>query len=100
MRFIIPEGFSPNGYGINDVWKLNIPTALKVTQLVVYNRWGHLVWKPTIIGDIPSTLVWDGRANQGMTFDNEGFVPDGTHFYNIGTDKGDKPLIGYITIAR
>ncbi|MFT4735552.1 MAG: hypothetical protein ACI9K1_002515, partial [Arcticibacterium sp.] len=42
----------------------------------------------------------NGEANQGMRFDNSEFVPDGTYFYYIETEKDDKPLIGFITISR
>jgi uncharacterized repeat protein (TIGR01451 family)/gliding motility-associated-like protein len=100
VNLVIPQGFSPNGDGINDVWKLIVPTGVKVTELEVYNRWGHLVWRPTIIGDVADFILWDGKANQGIRFDSEEYVPDGTYFYNIGTDKGGKPQIGFITIAR
>jgi gliding motility-associated-like protein len=100
VNLIIPEGFSPNEDGVNDVWKLSIPAGVKVTELKVYNRWGHLVWKPAILGDVPSFLVWDGKANQGIRFESNVLVPDGTYFYNIGIDKNDKPLIDFIAIAR
>ena len=99
-NLVIQEGFSPNGDGVNDTWKLDIPTGVKVTEVMMYNRWGHLVWKPLVIGDVATFLEWNGEANQGIRFDSSEFMPDGTYFYHIETDKDDQPLVGFITISR
>ncbi|AWV96802.1 hypothetical protein DJ013_00810 [Arcticibacterium luteifluviistationis] len=100
VQLVMPGGFSPNGDGVNDTWKLNKPTGLKITDIEVYNRWGHLVWRPDNIDDLETIIEWNGVSNQGMRFDSEEFVPDGTYFYNIKTDGVAKPQVGYITIAR
>jgi gliding motility-associated-like protein len=99
-NLVIQEGFSPNGDGVNDTWKLDIPTGVKVTEVKIYNRWGHLVWKPLVIGDVATFLEWNGESNQGIRFDSSEFMPDGTYFYHIDTEKGNKPLVGFITVNR
>lgn len=40
----IPNAFSPNGDGVNDVFKVRAP-ALKSMHLEVYDRWGHKVFE-------------------------------------------------------
>ncbi len=53
-RLIIPNAFSPNGDGVNDVFKplnLNLETA----SLSIYNRWGELLFETNVIGE-----AWDG----------------------------------------
>jgi len=79
---------------------LNILTGVKVNELKIYNRWVHLVWSSAIPSNVPYFLVWDGKANQGIRFESNALVPDGTYLYNIGIDKNDKPLIDFIAIAR
>nr|WP_304237015.1 gliding motility-associated C-terminal domain-containing protein [Jiulongibacter sediminis] len=95
---IIPEGFSPNGDGVNDNWQIEIPAGATVEVLEVYNRWGHLVWRPESMAQ--DLMKWDGKSNQGIRFGSEEFVPDGTYFYNIKLKNDSKAKVGYITLQR
>jgi gliding motility-associated-like protein len=52
----LPDVFSPNGDGINDVIKPVIPGINKFRCFKVYNRWGNLVFETT-----DPTKGWDGR---------------------------------------
>ncbi|MCR9064010.1 MAG: gliding motility-associated C-terminal domain-containing protein, partial [Cytophagales bacterium] len=99
-ELIVAEGFSPNGDGINDTWNVKIPTGATVETFEVYNRWGHLVWRPENGVNIIDLLKWNGKSNQGIRFGDDEYVPDGTYFYNIKISTEAKPKIGYITIAR
>ncbi|AWV97705.1 T9SS type B sorting domain-containing protein [Arcticibacterium luteifluviistationis] len=100
VQLVMPGGFSPNGDGVNDTWKLNKPTGLRITDIAVYNRWGQLVWRQENIDNLETVIEWNGVSNQGMRFESKGYVPDGTYFYSIKTDGAAKPQVGYITIAR
>ncbi|MCB9245246.1 MAG: gliding motility-associated C-terminal domain-containing protein [Flavobacteriales bacterium] len=51
----IPNAFSPNGDGLNDVWQLSSLGFVEMT-LQIYDRWGGLVYQ----GDRGS---WDGQIN-------------------------------------
>ena len=56
--FFAPNAFSPNGDGLNDVFSVfgnGIPEAF---ELVVYNRWGNLVFSSEDIN-----TNWDGTIN-------------------------------------
>lgn len=57
--FHIPNTFTPNGDGINEVfnakWK-----GMKTYKMHIFNRWGDLIFTT----DNPD-LGWDGRANEG-----------------------------------
>jgi len=68
--FYAPTAFTPDHDGINDVW---MPVALGVSEykLIVYNRWGELVWQ-TNSKDEP----WLGQVNDGAHF-----APDGLYYY-------------------
>ncbi len=51
-----PTGFSPNGDGVNDLFKATASIDLDKYSLQVYNRWGQKVFETTDIGE-----GWDGK---------------------------------------
>ncbi len=75
---IIPEGFSPNGDGINDVFALRNKKGVKI-HLQVYNRFGGLVY-----GSTDYRNDWNGIGEDGKS------VPDGTYFYVIKSADGQQ----------
>lgn len=66
----IPNSFSPNGDGNNDIFEVPTPNAT-ISEMVIYNRWGNLVYRQT--GDTPQ---WDGTF-QGKAAD------EGIYIYMI-----------------
>jgi gliding motility-associated-like protein len=52
----VPTAFTPNGDGINDIFKPVYSGITKVHYFYIYNRWGNLVFKT----NSPSQ-GWDGR---------------------------------------
>jgi len=83
----IPNGFAPNGDGLNDNW--NIKGLANVTDLKisVFNRVGELVFE-TYSYDTP----WDG------TDDNGNILITGTYFYVI--EIGGETYSGDVTILK
>ena len=88
----IPEGFSPNGDGINDRFVIQGAESYTVT-LRVFNRWGNLVYQSDHYQN-----EWDGIANVGMLISNQ--LPGGTYFYTVNFNNGEKTQIGYLTLNR
>ncbi len=41
----IPDGFTPNGDGFNDVFTIHHSTAIDLVELKIFNRWGELVYE-------------------------------------------------------
>ena len=72
----VPEGFSPNGDGINDKFVIRHPSGTKVVT-EIYNRWMHMVYRNNNYEN-----DWDGTANVGIAANNQG-LPVGTYFYNV-----------------
>ena len=90
----IPEGFSPNGDGINDRFVLgNVPAGTNVS-FEVYNRWGQLVHQ-----DNDYKSDWDGKANRGVTGGGKKDLADGTYFYVIRLGDG-REYIKFLTITH
>lgn len=80
----MPNVFTPNGDGINDVFELKQfpPGAV----LRIYNRWGELVFETESQG------AWDGSTQQGLP------CSDGVYFYRLDTKK--KTVHGFIHLQR
>ena len=57
----IPNAFSPNGDGINDIFKVKgIFIDEDKFEMFIYNRWGDLFFETYDIN-----IPWDGTANGG-----------------------------------
>lgn len=56
LRFKVPNSFSPNGDGRNDLFKPVITGTIAQYELIIYNRWGQSVFttKDPLLG-------WDGK---------------------------------------
>ncbi|GAB3958110.1 hypothetical protein GCM10028805_51910 [Spirosoma harenae] len=74
-ELMIPEGFSPNGDGLNDYFVLHHLGALKA-DVTIYDLNGRIVYSnPDYKND------WGGQTDQGP-------VSNGTYFYNIRLSDG------------
>ena len=67
----LPNAFSPNGDGINDVWKMQVQGSITIKEWLVFNRYGQQVFSSK-----NAASVWDG------TFKNVP-VPVGTYYWLI-----------------
>jgi gliding motility-associated-like protein len=92
LEVFVPEGFSPNGDGINDYFVIK-GADVNVVILSIFNRWGNLVYESKHYQN-----DWDGVANAGLLVSSK--LPDGTYYYIIDFNNGEKSGIGYITINR
>ena len=91
MEFIIPNIFTPNNDGFNDIFKIT-PTNAIDFEVVIYNRWGQMVFS----WNSPSGY-WDGKNQLGFE------VPDGTYFYSVSyknTLRGFTNFNGSISLIR
>lgn len=91
-EFVIPNGFSPNGDGWNDVWQIDMIYLFPECEVEVFNRWGE-----PLFYSIGYNTPWDG------TFRGKP-VPVGTYYYLIRLhDKEGKfpdHFTGPLTILR
>ena len=100
---IIPEGISPNGDGINDVFVIeNLEILYPNFSMEIINRWGNIVYKYTHNGDAnTSPQWWDGYSNGRMTLNSNEIVPTGTYFYSIYfNQEGKEPQAGWIYLRK
>lgn len=88
----IPNVFTPNGDGVNDIFSLN-PINIGDISMTIYDRWGLKMYDTTTTG----SLTWDGKTKGGAP------VADGTYFYIInatGLDGQDFKFQGSVNIFR
>lgn len=88
----IPNAFTPDGDGVNEVW---CPIGLNMVEMTteVYNRWGELIFYSEELEP-----CWNGNVNGGGYY-----VPDGMYVYRVTalTDQA-VPIVetGSIVILR
>lgn len=94
--FFIPNGFSPNGDGVNDTFGIpKIEFIYPDFTLEIYNRYGNILFKGN--KDKP---VWDGR-NSDYKIGIDGVAPNGVYFYILNLNKGNKkPIQGSLYLNR
>ncbi len=88
---LIPNVFTPNGDGINDLWNIQALGFSRYT-LIVYDRWGREVFNNG--GDM--TKLWNGTIN-GQP------APEGVYAYIFeGTDLNGQKVTraGTVTLLR
>lgn len=89
----IPSAFTPNGDGVNDLFKY-VVTGVDEHVLEVYTRWGELVFRSTDSKD-----TWDGTSQRTGKD-----LPDGIYSYVIvahKTSEGkDKTEVGTINLMH
>ena len=93
----IPNIFSPNNDGINEVFKIYSSTDKNrgIIIFAVYDRWGNKIYEEKDT-DIASMVGWNGRMNSSS-------VAQGVYaFYAILSDVTDKQEVikGNVTVLR
>ena len=94
VGYIIPDGFSPNRDGMNDVFVVIRPYQTTIS-IEVFNRWGNVVYRNSNYNN-----EWDGRA---MSQYGGGDLPPGTYYYIINAKESNgqvKQFKGFITLKR
>jgi gliding motility-associated-like protein len=91
----IPEGFSPNGDGINDRFVIpDIAETFPNYSIEIFNRWGNAVFKGNA-----NTGDWDGISNQSGTLGND-VLPVGVYFYILNYNDGQTtPVQGKLYLS-
>jgi gliding motility-associated-like protein len=60
QNFFIPNTFSPNGDGVNDVFYLRGSGLFRINSLMIFNRWGEVVFEKKNLSINDPSGGWDG----------------------------------------
>lgn len=98
-KFLIPNGFSPNGDGIGDKFYIRCIEEYPNASLQVFNRFGQLLFHKNNYGNTSvwgeAEALWDGRPNRGVKAFST-ILPSGTYYYIFDPGDGSKPFTGSI----
>ncbi len=89
----IPNVFSPNGDGINDIWQIYSGSDVaKILSVRVLNRWGRLMYEASNIDYYSLDAQWDGKNAVNGVY---------TYLISVAYIDGDTELLtGNVTIVR
>ncbi|MDF9797554.1 gliding motility-associated-like protein [Catalinimonas alkaloidigena] len=91
------NGISPNGDGDNDIFRIDCIEQYPHSSVKIFNRAGALVYE--VKGYDNRSIFFEGLGNRGLYIGNKE-LPDGTYFYVIEKNNGDKPSTGYLELFR
>jgi gliding motility-associated-like protein len=98
VRVNIPNVFTPNNNGSNDAFDIDIVGGSSY-DLVIYNRWGDLVYESKKDGFGNDGVNWNGK-----NFNTGADCPDGVYFfvfnYSMNGNPTPKTERGSLTLIR
>ncbi len=84
----IPNVFTPNGDGINDIFQFKT-NGVTTYKLDVYNRWGAIVYEFK-----GKRIYWDGYSSAGV------WVESGTYYYVLTSEDGSYSKYGFVFLVH
>jgi gliding motility-associated-like protein len=84
----IPNAFTPNGDGINDLWIIKYLDTYPGATVRVFDRYGKSILEST-----GYPRPWDGTIGGKP-------IPSGTYYYIVDPKNSLKPITGSVTIIR
>jgi gliding motility-associated-like protein len=87
-NFVVPNTFTPNGDGVNDVWNILYLDSYADAEVAIFNRYGEQLFR-----SVGYANPWDGTYRGGS-------LPVGTYYYLIRPGHGLRLFSGSVTIIR
>ena len=89
----LPSGFTPNGDGLNDIFKGSSHCPIAEYHLVIYNRWGKSIFESSKINE-----GWNGILN-GQLAETGAYVYK-VSYKNSNTENSLKIVSGTVVLIR
>ncbi len=90
----IPQFFSPNGDGLNDIFEIRNLVIYPQNMFKVFNRFGNIVYEMKNYDN-----SWDGRTNTDGIQIGSNVLPSATYFYILEIE-GQDDKTGYLHLKR
>ena len=95
LLWFIPNSFSPNGDGINDIWKpVGNSVDLSSYSCKIYDRWGRLVFETADIDE-----GWRGNVDDSEYFSGASVFTYVIEITSATTEEKEE-ITGFITLIR
>jgi len=88
QKISVPNTFSPNNDGINDLWNIKALITYPESTTQVFEQGGHKVFEST-----GYSHPWDGTINGRP-------APEGTYYYVIDLKNGTPKVSGWVLVVR
>jgi gliding motility-associated-like protein len=102
--FLLPNAFSPNGDGMNDLFVIDGLGDTETSMLEVFNRWGTIVYRSQ---GVRYENDWDGKINMKTMITIGDELPSGVYMYVFKVKKNipekgivEKEFRGFIELRR
>lgn len=92
-EIMIPNIFTPNADGTNDRFEIPGIENFPGSRMIIYNRWGKVVYESDSYGFPMPVGYWDGKH-----YKSGRRVDDGVYFYELVLSKLDRIEKGTITV--
>ncbi|MFN8298584.1 MAG: PKD domain-containing protein [Chitinophagales bacterium] len=93
----VPNTFTPNGDGLNDIFMIRGLAATKINYFRIFDRWGHMVFEAQTGAPNEPKWGWDGTDLGGQKLNNGVFV----YTYEIECINGETVHgQGNVTLVR
>jgi gliding motility-associated-like protein len=89
----IPDAFSPNGDGVNDIFFIPNLESYPNHSLKIFNRWGTQVFEAA-----PYLNDWDGKSYHTITIGED--LPVSTYYYILDLGNGENAFTGFVYLKR
>jgi gliding motility-associated-like protein len=104
ISFLLPNVFTPNGDGVNDVFKPFEPVRfIEKMEFEVYNRWGKRVFSK----DSDIRINWAGNITDAVAESTGSALPSGTYYYvarvrffRLDASQSEQIYKGWVQIMR
>jgi len=84
----IPTAFSPNNDNLNDRFVINGSGIKSIRSIIIYNRWGKVIFERKNISIGDRNNCWDGNLNGEP-------LPTGSYVYQLQTECDSGELFDY-----
>jgi gliding motility-associated-like protein len=86
---VIPQVITPNNDGYNDEWIIRNIDIYPNAEILIFTRWGKLIYRTRNISADP----WDGRSDGRL-------MPTDSYHYILYLNDGSEPRSGVISVIR
>ncbi|MDP4206842.1 MAG: gliding motility-associated C-terminal domain-containing protein, partial [Bacteroidota bacterium] len=103
VNLSVPDGFSPNGDGINDYFEIKDLQGYPNAKMDIFDRWGNLVYSKEHYGDEVKwgkDAWWDGRNRVSGIIGNK-TAPSGSYIFVIHLNYNTNKIVkGIVFVGR
>lgn len=92
LNIVASRLITPNGDGVNDYWHIQGIAEYPDNRVVLYNRWGDMVF---------TIKNYDNETNRWIGVDEKNnMVPGGTYYYILEVTKERKIINGWVYLVN